>query len=69
MQENCITRQGDQYDSLVKLVEKITIAGKITRQEQALINRRSRTQMDKLDSMAVAQLNRLMKTGAVRRVE
>lgn len=56
----------DQYDSVVKLVEKIAVAGKITAKEQRIIDKRARTKLDKLDSMALTRLASLVQSGAVK---
>jgi hypothetical protein len=59
----------DQYDSVVKLVEKISIAGTINRQQQTRINQCEKKSTDKLDLMALSRLSDLIHKGAVKPVE
>lgn len=56
----------DQYQSLVKLVEKITSTGRLTRDDQAHISQYSKNPLDKVDTMAISHLTALIKKGEVK---
>ena len=51
---------------LSELIEKISIAGKMTREDQNLINEAARTSIQNMDLAAIKHLTELIRAGVVK---
>ena len=54
---------------LSELIEKISIAGKMTREDQNLINEAARTSIQNMDLAAIKHLTELIRAGVVKVVQ